>query len=73
MHRGRGIAHQIGARAVEIAFDTGASAVELLFDPANLAARRIVARLGARVRSPGHAVVHAAANHQSVAASRERH
>jgi RimJ/RimL family protein N-acetyltransferase len=65
-HRGRGIAHQLGVRAVAIAFATGASAVELLFDPGNAAAKRIAVKLGASVRASGYAVVHAASQCESV-------
>jgi GNAT superfamily N-acetyltransferase len=56
-HRRRGIAHQLSERVVEIAFATGVRAVELMFDPGDLAARRIAAGLGGRVRASGHAVV----------------
>jgi RimJ/RimL family protein N-acetyltransferase len=56
-HRKRGLAHELLTRVIELTFDRGMTAAELVFQPGNLAASRIAARLGARFRAPGFAVV----------------
>lgn len=58
-HRKRGLARELIARAVAVAFGEGVTAAEFLFDPTNSAAVRIAARLGAKSYLPGRAVLHA--------------
>lgn len=58
-HRRRGLASRLVARAVAVAFAQGATTVELLFDPSNYAAARIAVGLGASIRAPGRAILHA--------------
>lgn len=56
-HRKRGLAHELVARAVDVAFDRDVKAIELTFAPSNVAAGRIAAKLGAAIKAPGFAVV----------------
>jgi RimJ/RimL family protein N-acetyltransferase len=56
-HRKRGLAHELVARAVDVAFDRDVKAIELTFAPSNVAAGRIAAKLGATIKAPGFAVV----------------
>lgn len=58
-HRRRGLARELVARAIAVAFAEGVTAAEFLFDPTNTAAARTAARLGAKSNSPGRAVLHA--------------
>jgi RimJ/RimL family protein N-acetyltransferase len=58
-HRRRGLAHELVSRVIAVAFAEGVTAAEFLFDPANTAAARTAARLGAKSNSPGRAVLHA--------------
>jgi RimJ/RimL family protein N-acetyltransferase len=56
-HRKRGLAHELVARAVHVAFDRDVKAIELTFAPSNVAAGRIAAKLGATFKAPGFAIV----------------
>lgn len=56
-HRRRGLAHELVARTVAVAFGQGATAVELLFAPDDAAAAHIAAGLGASRAAPGRAVL----------------
>ncbi len=58
-HRRRGLAKRLAACAVDTAFREGMTAVQLFFSPADPAASRIAARLGARFPAPGFGVVRA--------------
>lgn len=58
-HRRRGLAGELVARAIAVAFAEGVTAAQFLFDPTNTAAARTAARLGAKSNSPGRAVLHA--------------
>lgn len=60
-HRRRGLGGELVNCAVAVAFAEGAAAAEFLFDPDNVAAARIVARLGARSNIRGRAVLRAPA------------
>ena len=56
-HRRRGLGRSLAARAVAAAFARGATEARLRFAPANPAAARIAAGLGAKFCAPGLAIL----------------
>jgi GNAT superfamily N-acetyltransferase len=58
-HRRRGVARELVALAIAVAFAEGMTAAEFVFDPTDPAAVRTAARLGAKSNSPGRAVLYA--------------